>query len=110
MAIASPSCGQRWGDCRKTASRQTRSGGGRRRSITELVAADGFSLMPIDAAHALEAGSYRVPHRDPFDRMLATQSALEGMQLVTRNPTFRQFGTDVYWRRGYPWQGTLLRV
>lgn len=29
--------------------------------FTELVAADGFSLMPIDACHALKAGSYRVP-------------------------------------------------
>jgi PIN domain nuclease of toxin-antitoxin system len=65
--------------------------------FTELVAADGFSLMPIDACHALKAGSYRVPHRDPFDRMLAAQSALEGMKLVTRDSAFRQFGTDVYW-------------
>ena len=65
--------------------------------FTELIAADGFSLMPIEACHALKAGSYRVAHRDPFDRMLATQSALEGIQLLTRDPAFKQFGTDVYW-------------
>jgi PIN domain nuclease of toxin-antitoxin system len=65
--------------------------------FTELIAADGFSLMPIEACHALKAGSYRVPHRDPFDRMLAAQSAIEGIQLLTRDPTFKQFGTDVYW-------------
>jgi PIN domain nuclease of toxin-antitoxin system len=65
--------------------------------FTELVAADGFSLMPIEASHALKAGSYRVPHRDPFDRMLAAQSALEGMKLVTQDPAFKQFGTDMYW-------------
>jgi PIN domain nuclease of toxin-antitoxin system len=29
--------------------------------------------------------------------MLAAQSALEGMKLVTRDSAFRQFGTDVYW-------------
>ncbi len=65
--------------------------------FTELVAADGFALMPIEACHALKAGSYRVAHRDPFDRMLAAQSAIEGMKLVTRDPSFKQFGTDVYW-------------
>jgi PIN domain nuclease of toxin-antitoxin system len=65
--------------------------------FTELVAADGFVLMPIEAGHVLKAGSYRVPHRDPFDRMLAAQSALEGIKLVTRDPSFKQFGTDVYW-------------
>ncbi|NBX30540.1 type II toxin-antitoxin system VapC family toxin [bacterium] len=65
--------------------------------FTELIAADGFSLMPIEACHALKAGSYRVPHRDPFDRMLAAQSAIEGIQLLTRDPAFKQFGTDVYW-------------
>ena len=65
--------------------------------FTELVASDGFLHMPIDASHAIKAGSYRVPHRDPFDRMLAAQSELEGMKLVTRDLAFKQFGTDVYW-------------
>jgi PIN domain nuclease of toxin-antitoxin system len=61
-----------------------------------------FSRL-LDQAHAgqeiivAKAGSYRVPHRDPFDRMLAAQSALEGVKLVTRDPSFKQFGTDVYW-------------
>jgi PIN domain nuclease of toxin-antitoxin system len=62
-----------------------------------LVAADGFAIMPIEGCHALKAGSYPLPHRDPFDRMLAAQSSLEGMTLVTRDPAFKQFGTDVYW-------------
>ena len=65
--------------------------------FTELVAADGFLILPVEAYHALKAGSYRVPHRDPFDRMLAAQAALEGLRLVTRDPAFRQFRTDVYW-------------
>jgi len=31
-------------------------------------------------------------HRDPFDRMLAAQSALEGLPLVTHHPAFEAFG------------------
>ncbi len=63
----------------------------------ELVMADGFELLPVDAYHALKAGSYRVPHRDPFDRMLAAQTELEGMDLVTRDPSFKLFRTRVFW-------------
>lgn len=65
--------------------------------FTELVAADGFSLMPVEACHALKAGSYAVSHRDPFDRMLAAQSSVEGMKLVTRDSAFKQFRTAVFW-------------
>lgn len=65
--------------------------------FSELIAADGFELLPIDAHHALEAGGYSVAHRDPFDRMLAAQATLEGMILVTRDPAFMQFQIRVSW-------------
>ena len=50
----------------------------------ELVAADGFQHLAIDHRHALGAGCCTVEHRDPFDRMLAAQSELERLPLVTR--------------------------
>ena len=36
-------------------------------------------------------------HRDPFDRMLAAQSELEHVPLVTRDPAFTLFGTRTFW-------------
>jgi len=63
----------------------------------ELVAADGFQHLAIDHRHALRAGSYMLEHRDPFDRMLAAQSELERMPLVTRDPAFTLFGTRTFW-------------
>ena len=63
----------------------------------ELVAADGFQHLAIDHRHALRAGGYTVEHRDPFDRMLAAQSELEQMPLVTRDPVFTLFGTRTFW-------------
>lgn len=65
--------------------------------FAELVAADGFVHLPITYRHSLRAGGYDVPHRDPFDRMLAAQSELETMRLVTRDPAFAQFGTATFW-------------
>ena len=39
----------------------------------------------------------RSPRRDPFDRMLAAQSELEQMPLVTRDPAFTLFATRTFW-------------
>ena len=64
---------------------------------SELVAADGFEHLSISHLHSLRAGSYAVAHRDPFDRMLAAQSELERLPLVTRDPVFEEFGTRILW-------------
>jgi PIN domain nuclease of toxin-antitoxin system len=63
----------------------------------DLIAAEGFLPLPITLEHAHLAGSLPGVHRDPFDRMLAAQSQLENMPLVTADPAFRAFGTRVLW-------------
>ena len=63
----------------------------------ELVAADGFEHLPISYYHCLKAGAYAAEHRDPFDRMLAAQTELERLVLVTRDPAFSAFGVAVWW-------------
>jgi len=65
--------------------------------FAELVAADGFVHLPVSYLHALRAGGYELPNRDPFDRMLAAQSELESLVLVTRDPVFEAFGTRTVW-------------
>lgn len=57
----------------------------------------GFSELRISSAHAIRAGSWEVDHRDPFDRMLAAQSNLEQLKLVTRDAAFEPFGIDTIW-------------
>jgi PIN domain nuclease of toxin-antitoxin system len=63
----------------------------------ELAAADGFSHLPVTYLHGLRAGRYTCDQRDPFDRMLAAQSELERLTLVTRDPAFESFSTDTLW-------------
>ena len=65
--------------------------------FNELVMADGFQHLAVDHRHALRAGGYVLEHRDPFDRMLAAQSELEALPLVTRDPAFALFGTRILW-------------
>lgn len=65
--------------------------------LSQWVSRAGFSELPITVAHGQRAGSWAVDHRDPFDRMLAAQSALEGVPLVTRDPELGRFPIERVW-------------
>jgi PIN domain nuclease of toxin-antitoxin system len=53
--------------------------------------------LPITLEHARVAGSLASPHKDPFDRMLAAQASLDGLTLLTLDPTFRTLGCETLW-------------
>ena len=53
--------------------------------------------MAMTSEHALKAGLWGVMHRDPFDRMLAAQSALENLPLISCDAAMQQFAIEVIW-------------
>ena len=63
----------------------------------ELVMADGFGHLAVSYLHALRAGAYTTTHRDPFDRMLAAQTEIESLTLVSRDPAFKLFDSRTLW-------------
>lgn len=65
--------------------------------FNELVVADGFEHLAVSYLHALKAARFAADHRDPFDRMLAAQSALESAALITVDKAFTAFDTKVVW-------------
>ena len=44
---------------------------------------NGYEHLPISAAHAAAVVGLPAVHRDPFDRMLVAQAAVEGVTLLT---------------------------
>ena len=62
-----------------------------------LLQADGFEALPISLAHALRAGGYSQPHRDPFDRLLAAQAELDRLVLLTADPQLSTFPCLTLW-------------
>jgi PIN domain nuclease of toxin-antitoxin system len=66
-------------------------------TVTETMAEHSFEPLPIGLHHARLAGYLPARHRDPFDRMLAAQSEIEGIPLITADPIFAHFGTQVVW-------------
>lgn len=65
--------------------------------MTEWVRKASFSELPVRISHGQKAGTWPHAHRDPFDRMLAAQSALEDLPLVTKDPAFASFGLRLVW-------------
>jgi PIN domain nuclease of toxin-antitoxin system len=65
--------------------------------LPHLLAAQGFELLPITLRHGLHAGGYAMPHRDPFDRLLAAQAELGQLTLVSLDPALKAFPCRLLW-------------
>jgi PIN domain nuclease of toxin-antitoxin system len=57
----------------------------------------GMLSLPISVAHAREAGSLPLVHRDPFDRMLVAQARVEHLQLVSNEALLDAYGASRLW-------------
>ena len=62
-----------------------------------LMENQGFQPLPVSWSHGLRAGSYSMPHRDPFDRLLAAQAELEQLILITLDPALAPFLCQTLW-------------
>ena len=62
-----------------------------------IVAAQGFTELPITIRHARMAGEMTIPHKDPFDRLLIAQAQAEGTVLVSNEALFDGFAVQRLW-------------
>lgn len=65
--------------------------------LPTLLQHQGFQPLAVQLHHGVHAGGYRQPHRDPFDRLLAAQAELEGLQLVSLDPALATFPCRLLW-------------
>lgn len=63
--------------------------------LVDAIASAGFDVLPITGEDAVRAGTLPAHHRDPFDRMLVAQADRVGAVVVSRDPAFLAYGTDV---------------
>jgi PIN domain nuclease of toxin-antitoxin system len=52
---------------------------------------NGYDELAITGEHAVATGNLPPIHKDPFDRMLVVQSAIEGILLLTADPIVAQY-------------------
>jgi PIN domain nuclease of toxin-antitoxin system len=63
--------------------------------ILAAVEPAGFRMLSITGAHAAKAADLPPLHKDPFDRLLAAQAAIEPMILITNDRILKGYGTFV---------------
>jgi len=63
--------------------------------IETIVERCGFLPLPIALFHAQQAGRLPAHHRDPFDRMLIAQAQAEGLEIVTSDSAFLEYGIRI---------------
>jgi PIN domain nuclease of toxin-antitoxin system len=56
-----------------------------------------FVELPVNNAHAVMAGGFRLIHQDPFDRVLAAQAIIERFALVTDDRGMEVLGVERVW-------------
>ncbi len=52
---------------------------------------NGYAELPVTGAHAAALAGLPLIHKDPFDRMLVAQAAVEGMTLLTSDRTVAKY-------------------
>jgi PIN domain nuclease of toxin-antitoxin system len=65
--------------------------------VAAVIASQGFEELAVSVRHAQRAGLFSLDHRDPFDRMLAAQSELEGVPLASNDRALDAFGVVRIW-------------
>lgn len=63
----------------------------------EMIEAQNYTEIPIDADLEIRAGLLPLHHRDPFDRMLAAQAHATGWPIVSADPVFERYGVRRIW-------------
>ena len=77
-----------------------------KRSLGKLDAPEGFAPtlldagaqpLPISLDHAAAVEQLPWHHRDPFDRILVAQAAIEGAALVSNDTALQPYGVQLVW-------------
>ena len=67
--------------------------------VSEQVDGNDIRLLPILPDHLDKQISLPFHHRDPFDRLIISQSLVERIPVITRDQAFSLYPVDTIWRR-----------
>jgi PIN domain nuclease of toxin-antitoxin system len=67
------------------------------KGFIELLAENGFELLPIAAEHVLRVETLAFLHRDPFDRLIIATCIEEGMSLVSGDENIWRYPIQIIW-------------
>jgi len=60
---------------------------------------NGFEILPILPTHIIKLSKLDYIHRDPFDRIIISQSLTEDIQIVSSDRIFDEYGVRRKWNK-----------
>lgn len=63
--------------------------------LIDVIAQSGFDILHIKPNHAIKLVDLEDYHRDPFDRMLISQSLVEPLHLVTSDSIVSRYNANI---------------
>lgn len=94
LFLSAASC---WEIAIKSGLGKIRFSGPPERIVPEQMHRLSIQPMPILASHALHTARLDLLHRDPFDRLLVSQSRLERIAVLTPDALIRAYDVETIW-------------
>ena len=65
--------------------------------LLQQLTENGFAPLSIDISHSANTINLPDIHKDPFDRLLISQSIIEEMPLISKDKIIRKYDVGVFW-------------
>lgn len=65
--------------------------------VPKRLARDAIMALRIESVHALRVAELPLHHKDPFDRLIISQSIQEDIPIITVDKQFERYDVEVIW-------------
>ena len=65
-------------------------------NLIEIIESNNIKILAITAHHVLQTQYLPLIHKDPFDRLLIAQTAIEGVTFVTADTIIQKYNITCY--------------
>ena len=65
--------------------------------LANMIAENGFEILPITFEHTLKVAELEFIHGDPFDRILIAQCIVEQLAIISKDSNIEKYPIEVIW-------------
>lgn len=65
--------------------------------LENLIAENGFEILPITFEHTLKVAEIDFIHGDPFDRVLIAQGIVDHLAIISKDGNIEKYSVEVLW-------------
>jgi PIN domain nuclease of toxin-antitoxin system len=64
-------------------------------AMLDKVIGNGFTVLPIEPSHLIVLSTLDFIHRDPFDRIIISQSIRDGIPIISSDDIFKHYPVEL---------------